>query len=375
MVSWRFEAVNNKGNLNWLEKKLRVLRSFGGSLLGYVSLPEEARGGRFVKLDSNENFFADADFLRQVFAEALKEVDLRLYNPGVMAELRDALGRYVGVSGECVCVGSGAEHLIDFVVQSFLGVGDNVVCVVPSFFMYGKRVSLCGANVVDVPLRDDLSLDVDGVLAKCNDRTRLVFVCSPNNPTGNEFGWDEVEALADGCSAVIVVDEAYAEFGDGSVCSRAVDKENVVVVRTFSKAFGLAGLRFGYLVANERLASGLSEVVPYTVGTVVARFVERLLDRRDVVNGWISRVKEEREKLMKELRSIGDVKVFDSKANFVTFKPYVNAERVYRGLLERGIVVKNLGSLPVIGHCLRVTVGLSEMNEVFLKGLREVLAC
>jgi histidinol-phosphate aminotransferase len=260
----------------------------------------EARGGRFVKLDSNENFFVDANFLRQVFAEALKDVDLRLYNPSVMTELKEALGKYLGVSGECVCAGSGAEHLIDFVVQSFLSAGDNVVCVVPSFFMYGKRVSLCGASVVDVPLRNDLSLDVDGILAKCTDKTKLVFVCSPNNPTGNEFGWDEVEALADGCSALVVVDEAYAEFGDGSICSKAVDKENVVVVRTFSKAFGLAGLRFGYLVANEELASGLSEVVPYTVGTVVARFVERLLNRRDVVNGWISRVKEEREKPWKK---------------------------------------------------------------------------
>jgi len=360
-------------SLEWLRKKVERMRSFGGSLLGYVGLPVEARGSNVLKLDSNENFFVDADFLRQVFAEALKDVDLRLYDPGVMAELREALGKYVGVSGGCFCVGSGAEHLIDFVVQSFLGAGDNVVCVVPSFFMYGKRVSLCEGSVVDVPLRKDLSLDVDEVLAKCNDRTRLVFVCSPNNPTGNEFGWDDVEALADGCSALIVVDEAYAEFGDGSVCSRAVDKENVVVVRTFSKAFGLAGLRFGYLVANEGLASGLSEVVPYTVGTVVARFVKRLLDRRDVVDGWIRRVKEEREKLLKELRSIGGVKVFDSKANFVTFKPEMDVDRVYRGLLERGIVVKNLDSLPVIGHCLRVTIGLPHMNDKFLDALKLVL--
>jgi histidinol-phosphate aminotransferase len=121
------------------------------------------------------------------------------------------------------------------------------------------------------------------------------------------------------------------------------------------------------------LASGLSEVVPYTVGTVVARFVERLLDRRDVVDGWIRRVKEEREKLIRELRSIGGVKVFDSKANFVTFKPEMDADRVYRGLLERGIVVKNLGSLPVIGHCLRVTIGLPHMNDKFLDALKLVL--
>lgn len=350
------------------------MRSFGGSLLGYVGLPLEAKGS-VLRLDSNENFFVDAGFLRRVFAEALGCVDLRLYDPGVMAELREALGRYVGVHGVNVCVGSGAEHLIDFVVQSFLSVGDVVVSVVPSFFMYGKRVSLCGGKVVEVPLRSDLSLDVDGILAKCTPKTRLVFVCSPNNPTGNEFGWDEVEALADGCSALIVVDEAYAEFGEGSVCRKAVEKENVVVVRTFSKASGLAGLRFGYFVANEGLASGLSEVIPYTVGTVVARFVKRLLDKRDVVEGWVSEVKRERARLIRELRSIDGVEVFDSMANFVAFRPRMDADHVYKGLLERGVAVKNLGDLPVIGHCLRVTVGLPEMNDVFLKGLREVLGC
>ncbi|MEM4713850.1 MAG: histidinol-phosphate transaminase, partial [Candidatus Bathyarchaeia archaeon] len=183
----------------------------------------------------------------------------------------------------------------------------------------------------------------------------------------------EVEALADGCSALIVVDEAYAEFGEGSACPNAVEKENVVVVRTFSKAFGLAGLRFGFLVANEKLASAFSEVIPYTVGTVVARFIERLLEKCDVVVGWVNEVKKERERLIRELRSISEVEVFDSKANFVTFRPDMNANRVYNGLLKRGVVVKNLGDLPVIGHCLRVTVGLPEMNDKFLNMLRQVL--
>ncbi|MEM2568227.1 MAG: aminotransferase class I/II-fold pyridoxal phosphate-dependent enzyme, partial [Candidatus Bathyarchaeia archaeon] len=165
-------------DLEWLRSKVDAMRSFGGSLLGYVRMPSEVKGD-VLRLDSNENFFVDAGFLRRVFVEALGDVDLRLYSPGVVAELKEALGRYVGVPSESVCIGSGAEHLIDFVAQSFLSAGDSVVSVVPSFFMYGKRVSLCGAKVVEVPLKGDLSLDVDGVLAKCTPRTRLVFVCSP----------------------------------------------------------------------------------------------------------------------------------------------------------------------------------------------------
>jgi histidinol-phosphate aminotransferase len=359
--------------LGWLRKKVESMRSFGGSLLGYVGLPVEARGGNVVKLDSNENFFVDADFLRQVFAEVLKDVDLRLYDPGVMAELKEALGKYVGVSGGCVCVGSGAEHLIDFLVQFFLSAGDEAVSVVPSFFMYEKRVWLSGAKLIAVPLKKDLSLDVDGILEKTSEKTRLIFVCSPNNPTGNEFSWEDIEALADGCSAVVVVDEAYAEFGGGSVCSKTIEKENVIAVKTFSKAFGLAGLRFGYFVANRDLASALSEAIPYTVSPVVAHFVQRLLNRFDVVKGWIEGVKGERERLLSELRSLRQMKVFDSKANFVTFKPKADVERVYRGLLKMGVVVKDLGDLPLIGHCLRVTTGLPHMNDKFLYALKHIL--
>jgi histidinol-phosphate aminotransferase len=279
----------------------------------------------------------------------------------------------VGVSPECIGVSSGSEHLIDFLVQFFLGLGDEAVSIMPSFFMYEKRVWLSGAKLIAVPLKPDLSLDVDGILKKVSEKTRLIFVCSPNNPTGNEFSWESVEALADGCSAIVIVDEAYTEFGDCSICREAVEKENIIAVRTFSKAFGLAGLRFGYFVANRNLASALSEAIPYTVSTVVARFVERLLNRFDVVKGWIEQVKSERERLIKELRSIGGVEVFDSKANFVTFKPKADVGRVYKGLLERGIVVKDLGDLPVIGHCLRVTVGLPLMNDKFLNVLKQVL--
>jgi histidinol-phosphate aminotransferase len=225
-----------------------------------------------------------------------------------------------------------------------------------------------------VPLKEDLSINVNGVLEQVTEKTKLIFVCSPNNPTGNQFGWDEIEALADGSSTVVVVDEAYAEFGDFSVCSSVVDKKNVVVVRTFSKAFGLAGLRFGYAAAHRDLASVFSGIVPYTVSTVTARYVQKLLCKIEVVRKWTEMVKEERERLVEGLRAINRIEVLDSKANFVTFKPYRSVDRVYRELLEKGIIVKDLGDLPVIGHCLRVTVGLSDMDDRFLRVMSEIMS-
>src|SRR5208337_2274314 len=212
-------------------------------------------------------------------------------------------------------------------------------------------------------LKSDLSIDVDDILRKVTPKTKLIFICSPNNPTGNEFSWDSVEAIADKFSAVVIVDEAYAEFGGSSVCPLAVEKSNVVVVRTFSKAFGLAGLRFGYSVAHESLASVFSGIIPYTVGTITAKYVQKLLAKNEVVQNWVTMVVDERERLVKDLRRVKGLVVFESKANFVTFRPYSNPTQVCADLLEKGIIIKDLGDSPIIGHCLRVTVGLPEMNS------------
>lgn len=375
--------MKSKGNFSWVEKKLRAIRSFDGSLLRYVgSSPKveelatklEMDVSEILKLDSNENFFITSDFLHGIALETLKEIDLRLYDSRVMVEVKEALGKYLEVEPECVTVSSGSEHLIDLITHLFLEKGDDAVIIVPSFFMYEKRVKLKGATLSVVPLRENLSLDAEAILDKVTSKTRLIFVCSPNNPTANQFEWSQIEAIAEACSSLIVLDEAYAEFADYSAALPATSKDNIIVLRTFSKAFALAGMRFGYAVANQDLASFLSEVMPYTVNTFTARFVSKILNRVDVVQACAERVKEERERLIEGFKGIDGIEVFGSKTNFVTFKPRKYAEGMYNELLKRGIVVKNLGDLPVIGHCLRVTVGLPYMNDRVLKALSEIMS-
>ncbi len=374
--------MKNKRNFEWLDKKIRDFHSFDGYLLKYVGssgglaspVPRLWPGSSTIlKLDANENFFVSRHYLNGLFEEIVKNVDLRLYDPASIAELEEALGKYVGVPSECITVSSGSEQLVDLVARLFLEKGDNAISIVPTFFIYEKRVRLEGARLLTVPLNRDFSVNINAILKKATPKTRLVFVCSPNNPTGNQFELDEIEALADGCSAVVVVDEAYAEFADYSVASLAVKKRNVIVLRTFSKAFGLAGMRFGYAVAHPDIASLLSRTIPYTVSTVIAKYVLRLLGDMDVIEKSVEMVKAERKRLIDELKAVKDIEVFDSKANFVTFKPYRDAEGIYDKLLENGIVIKDLGDLPVIGHCLRVTLGLPRMNNQFLNALKRIL--
>jgi len=369
------------GNWEWLDEKIESLKSFKGSLMGYISSsrnvdkPASQMGPdsfQVLRLDSNENFFISNHDLTSILEEVVKNIDLRLYNPEGIAELREALGRYAGVSWECVTVSSGSEQLIDLIARLFLEEGDEVISIVPSFFVYRKRVELEGAKCVEVPLDEDLSLDVDAVLQSVTPRTRIVFICSPNNPTGNQFGWNEIKTIAEESPAIIALDEAYAEFGDFSVAPFAVKERNVIVVRTLSKAFGLAGMRFGYSVSSPELASVLSEIIPYTISSVVSKFVLRLLNHVDLVKKSIEMAKTERRRLIDNLRAIKGIEVLDSKANFVTFRPREKVDFIYEELLKRGILVKNLGDLPVIGHCLRVTVGLPDMNDRFLDALNQI---
>lgn len=369
-------------NLRWLENKIRVLHTFDGSLLKYVNSTggvkkktqqPEASPSRILKLDSNENFFVSAEDLNAVLRDVVEDIDLRLYDPKGVVELNEALGRYVGVSPECITVSSGSEQLIDLIVNLFLEKGDNVISIVPSFFAYEKRVALKEALFYGVPLKRDLSLNKEAIVKRATPRTKLIFVCSPNNPTGNRFEWSEIETLAEETSTIVVLDEAYAEFADCSVASLSVKKRNVIVLRTFSKAFGLAGMRFGYAVTHPDLASTLSSIIPYTVSTITAKFVLRLLSSFDMVKKSVEMAKVERKRLIADLKAIKGIRVFDSEANFVTFKPYRSANFVHQKLLEKGILVKNLGRLPVIGHCLRVTVGLPDMNDRFLKALSEIM--
>ena len=366
------KELGAKRKIEWLEEKINAMRSFRGSLLSYVSSSRNIKHN-LLKLDANENYFVDPNFLKNVFLEALEEVDLRLYNPSVAIELREALAKYLNVPAECVWFGSGSEHLIDSFIQYFLAEGDEAISIVPSFFMYEKRVRLRRVKLVSVPLREDLSINVDEILRKCSKKTKLIFICSPNNPTGNQFSWESIETIADNCSAIVIVDEAYAEFGDGSICSKAVKKDNVLVVRTFSKAFGSAGLRFGYFAACKELATALSEVIPYTVSTLTSRFVTKLLGKLEIIKGWVDEIRKERERLIEKLSSVDGIEVFDSKTNFVTFKPNGDVDQIHKGILDRKISVKNLGALPVIGHCLRVTVGLPHMNDRFLEALTQVM--
>jgi len=330
---------------------------------------------RILKLNANENLFLPLSTLRRVLAVAAAETDPRLYPGGEEAALAERLASLHGASPDQVILAAGGDMIIDLVMSSLVKPGDTVLAVDPTFSMYPRTAKIKGLNLRTVSLDDRFGLDGERVLEE-SQGAGLIVLCNPNNPTSNQFPRGEVMKIVEGFRGFVLIDEAYAEYGDYTLIPEALERENLVILRTFSKAYGLAGLRLGYGIANTVLARTLAEryAMPFSVPNIVLRVGAKLLDEAETVQGAIREVKRERGFLVEALNEIEGVKAFPSDTNFVLFstdKPY---ETIYNRLLEKGIIIRKIGAVPGHTDCLRVTVAPREMTARFLEALREAMA-
>ncbi len=336
--------------------------------------PEKVEGA--VKLDSNENFALDSDFVKAVSKSAAKRVDLREYPIDELDRLRSMLARYAGVSQSHVGVGSGSDQIIELLLTTLAQKGSRATVFVPTFSYFINRCELHGILVDRVPLNADLELDA-AVFTKRAKRADLVYLCSPNNPTGGQIRRRTAEAIIDELDdKLILIDEAYADFAGYSLARLAARRDNVIVLRTLSKAFGLAGARIGYMVTNERLAGVFNSTIqsPYPISTLSLAIASSMLKRSAHVEKTIEAVKKERDRVAKKLAEIPGVRVFPSDANFLFIETGRKFRAIADALTQKGIAVKLFGN--VAGHhgCMRVTIGTRRMNAAFLDCVREAAA-
>ena len=250
--------VSNSGKTN-LKKILEESQNLSGYDLGETieSLARklDRKPSEITKLNSNENFFLPLGFLRGLLKEVAEEVDPRLYPGEETSELRKALAKHVGASPEEIVIGTGGDQLIDLVSRMTLRYGDEALSIAPTFSIYEQCTKIQRAVYKSVPLKNDFSLDTEEILSSVTARTKLLFLCSPNNPTANQFDRQDIERLIQDFVGLVIIDEAYADFAEYSIVDLVEEFENIIVLRTFSKAFGLAGLRLGYAVTNSKLAA------------------------------------------------------------------------------------------------------------------------
>lgn len=332
-----------------------LVRGCIAALTPYSTARDEYGGELGVFLDANESPY-DNGYNR--------------YPDPHQRRLKKRLSELKGVPAENIFIGNGSDEAIDLLFRVFCEPRvDNAVAIAPSYGMYKVAAAINDIEMREVQLGEDFALPVDELLRRADARTKLLFLCSPNNPTGNSFPRGDMLRLADGFGGMVVVDEAYIDFSDDDGLRNEIfARPNLVVLQTLSKARAMAGLRVGLALADSRVVELMSMVkYPYNINVAAMRIVERLLD--DPVDAKVAALKAQRDIVAAALarfRFVG--RVYPSDANFLLVR-VDDADAVYDHLIGDGIIVRNRNRVKGCEGCLRITIGLEEENEKLLKSL------
>ena len=342
----------------------------------YATASRETGSTQTICLASNENPYGASPRVKSALQAELHRLE-RYPDPEV-AELRQDLARHMDLPDAQVLVGNGATELIDLVSRAFLRPGDNTVHADPSFVMFQISPATMGVKSRGVPLRDDGGFDIDGLLGRVDGRTKLLFVANPNNPTGCHMTRSEMDRLVRFLPdhVVLVLDEAYREYVVATDCPDGLRylarRQRLIVMRTFSKAFGLAGLRIGYLATHPELITSLRRASrPFSVSSLAQSAARAALtDRAHIVRSRQNN-RIELERITERLDDLG-CRVRPSQANFVLVDFCLDAAPVVEALADRGIQIRSM--LPYqLPTCGRITVGTHSQNEALIRSLADIL--
>ena len=329
------------------------------NLVPYSSARSEFTGAASVFLDANENPFNNP---------------YNRYPDPLQQEVKALIAQLRGVAAGQIFLGVGSDECIDVVYRTFCRPGvDNVVAMSPSYGMYEVCADINDVEYRRVPLNDDFSLDADAMLATADERTKVMWICSPNNPTGNAFALDEIEAICSRFAGIVVVDEAYIDFSTrGSMLSCLDSLPNLIVMQTLSKAWGSASVRLGIAYASAEIIGIFNKVkYPYNISLLTQRYAIDLLKRHGEVTAWVKQLTANRQWLIEALGSLRCVKhIYPTDANFVLVR-VSDADAIYDYLRVRGIIVRNRNRVEKCLGCLRITVGTAEENEILINALKE----
>ncbi len=326
-------------------------------LTPYSTARDEYQGELGIFLDANESPY---------------ENGYNRYPDPHQKALKAQIATLKGVAADNIFIGNGSDEAIDVLMRVFCEPRvDNVVAIAPSYGMYKVAAAINDVEMREVQLGKEFSLPVDELLAAVDGHTKMMFLCSPNNPTGNAFEREQIMRLVEAFDGVVVVDEAYIDFADvESLRSEVVSHPNLVVLQTMSKAWAMAGLRVGLALADSRVVELMSEVkYPYNINVATMQIVSELL--REQIDDKVQQIKQQRaivEQTLSESAVVG--KIYPSQANFLLVK-VDDADAMYEFLIAKGIIVRNRNKVRGCEGCLRLTIGTSEENEALLKSISE----
>ncbi len=341
----------------------KLVRENIRNLKPYSSARHEFTGKASVFLDANENAYGSP-----------LEVSYNRYPDPLQWQLKFQLARIKGVPAENICIGNGSDEIIDLAYRIFCKPGkDNVIICPPTYGMYGVNADINDVEIRKVNLTADFQLDVEGIVNATDSNTKLLFICSPNNPTGNNMNRADVEILLNNFPGIVIIDEAYINYSkQKTFIQELTEYPNLVVMQTLSKAWGLAGLRLGLCFASLDIIDLFNKVKPpYNINEASQQMALQALQNTAQVNAWIKETVQEKDKLVNELSNFSFVKnIYPSDANFILVN-VDDADLLYQFLAANEIVLRNRSKETGCENCLRISIGTPEENNILLSALKK----
>jgi histidinol-phosphate aminotransferase len=327
-------------------------------LAPYSCARDEFKGEARVFVDANENPFPNG---------------FNRYPDPLQLSVKESISKIKNVRPTQIMLGNGSDEPIDLIYRIFCEPKvDNAVAIAPSYGMYGVCADINDVEYRTVRLNDDFSLNADAVLKATDERTHVIWLCSPNNPSGNLLNRSEIKKILDSFDGIVVIDEAYQDFAAESSWLTELDKyPQLIVLQTFSKAWGMAGVRCGMAFASEEIIAFFNKVkYPYNVNILTQKTIAEALSNEQKMREQVKTILDERAKMQRELAKLGVVKhIFPSDANFLLVR-VTDAPKIYKALADRGCVVRSRHNVVLCENCLRITIGTPEENEIIINELK-----
>ena len=338
-----------------------LLRENIRNLKPYSSARDEYTGAEAVFLDANENPFNEP---------------YNRYPDPYQRDVKEKISQLKNVDANQIFLGNGSDEPIDLLIRAFCEPGqDNIVTIDPTYGMYQVAADINNIEVKKVLLNEDFSLNPKAVLEACTEQTKMIFVCSPNNPTGNVLNEEAMIQLANNFKGILVVDEAYIDFApEKSLLPKLKEFSNVVILQTFSKAWGMAGIRLGMAFASPEIITILSKIkYPYNINILTQEKALELLEREDEKLDWVKTLIAERDKLNDEFKTLPFVTgIYPSDANFLLVKVH-DPKGIYDYLVDESVIVRDRSKVALCEGCLRITIGSPEENRALMESLNNLI--
>ncbi len=343
-------------------------------------MPAKIKDEIKVRIGLNENLAFPEELIKKLMCVVAKKIDPRIYPEDYCDSLCELIAADYNLQPNQVVIGNGGDKIIDLMVRLTIKAGFTAIIVAPTYPMYEHAIKVQGGNVKELYLTDppEYDLEPDYILSNIEaKKDRLLFLCSPNNPTGNQFDKSKLKRLIEEFPGIVALDETYTDFGGYSLVKNLIDYPNLIIMKSMSKFHGMAGMRLGFALANEFLITRIKELLPaFNVNIVSLELAKLVLKEKEELGKIVSNIIHEREKVYKQLQELKGVIPYKSYTNFIMFhlEGMDAAEIQQRLLKEKGILVRNMSAMPKCDNCLRMSITTAKNNAEFLRVLEDIIS-